>query len=353
MVIIGKRRDSAALAQTYQNAISTARQKVDEADAALLYANEDSARTLIAEARQQIQVIPEKQRQKKYQADVTDLDTKLAVINEKIKHVIAITDPAVLANLSDTATGISPVGIVGLLNGKIVTAAMNQKTLYTTDVASKETATVALPDSLASDPVATTATTAQQGLILFQDNTLLQFDAASNAITPLTIEFPNPDKTLVGAAYYPVKSSLYLLDTKNNTILRHTRSGTKFSKGVNRLDSSANVQNGNDIAIADGDIYLLRSDGSMTNFSDPQFALTATDPVLNAPTKLYGDDGSDHLLYVLDPANKRLVAYSKAGKFKYQYTSDKFDALIDFTIDPGAKKAYLLNGPVVYQIELQ
>ncbi|MFA6197787.1 MAG: hypothetical protein WC734_01355 [Patescibacteria group bacterium] len=354
MVIIGKQRDKATQTKAYQNAITVARQKIDEADAALLYANEDSARNLISEARAQIASIPEKQRQKKYLSDVIDIENKLGVINEKIKHVITIAEPTVLSNLADTTTGISPAGLMGLLNGKIVTAATNQKSLYVTDIESKTTTTVALPDTLASEPVVTAPLNAKQGLVLFQDNTLLQYDASNNSITPLTIEFPNQDKTLVSGAVYVDR--LYFVDTKNNTILRHTRAGKAYSKGTSWLRDAAIKLDTTKALAVDGSVYILRDDGSVTKYTggevDSSFTLTATDPALSNPTKLYATTSSD-MLYVLDPTNKRLVAYTKAtGKFKQQYTSDKFDALIDFTIDPGAKKAYLLNGTMVYQIEL-
>jgi hypothetical protein len=352
MVLVGKQRDKTALAKTYQTAIDVAGQKIDEADAALLYANEDNARNLISQARDQINGIPEKQRQKKYQSEITDLETKLATLNEKVKHAINIPEPTVLTNLADTTTDVSPSEFMGLMSGKLATVTTNQKLLYVTDIASKVTTTVALPDTLASEPVLATTMTAKQGVVLFQDNTILQYDAVTNAITPLKIDFPNQDKTLVSGAFYEIKSSLYVLDTKNNTILRHARSGNTFAKGVNRIDSTANVQNGQAVAIADGIIYLLRNDGSVTNFDNSQFSLTPTDPALTAPTKMYVDETD--LIYILDPANKRLVAYTKAtGKFKFQYTSDKFDSLIDFTVDPGAKKAYLLNGTIVYVVDLQ
>ena len=53
-------------------------------------------------------------------------------------------------------------------------------------------------------------------------------------------------------------------------------------------------------------------------------------------------------LYIIDPSNERIIILNKDGSIEDQYTSDKFDNLIDLAIDPEEKAIYLLNGNHLY-----
>ena len=53
-------------------------------------------------------------------------------------------------------------------------------------------------------------------------------------------------------------------------------------------------------------------------------------------------------LYIIDPNNQRVIILNKDGNIKDQYTSTKFNQLLDLTIDPNEQAIYLLNGPHLY-----
>ena len=75
------------------------------------------------------------------------------------------------------------------------------------------------------------------------------------------------------------------------------------------------------------------------------------EPPLTQPAKITVSPEQNYF-YVLEPLNKRLVVFDKTGKFINQYTGDKFDNLKDFQIDEKNKKIYLLNGAIVYSVDL-
>jgi len=56
-------------------------------------------------------------------------------------------------------------------------------------------------------------------------------------------------------------------------------------------------------------------------------------------------------LYLLEPAQKRIVILEKDGEIIKQFQSQKFDNLLDFTVSEDGKTIYLLNGLKVYQIK--
>jgi len=55
-------------------------------------------------------------------------------------------------------------------------------------------------------------------------------------------------------------------------------------------------------------------------------------------------------LYLLEPAQKRMVILDKKGQIIKQFQSQKFDNLLDFAVSQDGKTIYLLNGLKVYQI---
>jgi len=55
-------------------------------------------------------------------------------------------------------------------------------------------------------------------------------------------------------------------------------------------------------------------------------------------------------LYILEPAQKRIIILNKSGEIIKQFQSEKFDNLLDFAISQNGKTIWLLNGLKVYQL---
>lgn len=353
VIAIGRSRENKALNAQYDQSIASAREKADAAEAAMLYGDEDGAKTLLNETRQLIDSIPEKKRQKTYKSAVDEITVKLGVISEKTKHVVEVAEPTLVADLQATSPEIQPAAFVGLLNGQLVTYASNQQQLLKTSLSPAETKSVPLPEAITTQPALSVAINDNRAVILFQDGTSQQYDATNDAFTALTITYANQDKELKGGAVY--NDRLYLLDTKNSQVFRHNRSANAFGTGTGWIkDVPTTVENGQAITI-DGSLYLLRNDGTVTRFFQgaavADFSLAAVEPTLSQPTDIFTVEGSD-LLYILEPANRRLLVFSKTGKLKNQYHSEKFDQLKDFAISEDGKKAYLLNAANIFSVDL-
>ncbi len=152
--------------------------------------------------------------------------------------------------------------------------------------------------------------------------------------------------------------NLYLLDPSRNQIWKYVASAdgvwssavTYFVPGVN-VDLSSVV----DMAI-DGDVWVLRADGSVWRFTSGKladFQPRDVDIPVAKPTALVTNQQMSGL-YIADGGNQRIVQFDKvSGKFMRQFkprgeASDAFSALKAIAVDETNKKFFFLNGNQVY-----
>lgn len=152
--------------------------------------------------------------------------------------------------------------------------------------------------------------------------------------------------------------NLYLLDPSKNQIWKYVASAdgvwssavTYFIPGVN-VDLSSAV----DMAI-DGDVWVLRSDGSVWRFTSGKladFQPRDLDVPVAKPTALVTSQQMSGL-YIADGGNQRIVLIDKvSGKFMRQFkprgeAGDAFGALKTIAVDETNKKFFFMNGNQVY-----
>ena len=58
-------------------------------------------------------------------------------------------------------------------------------------------------------------------------------------------------------------------------------------------------------------------------------------------------------IYILDNTNKRIIIYSKDGKFIKQYASASFNDINNFTVDEKNSKIYLVSGNKIKKIDIE
>lgn len=148
-------------------------------------------------------------------------------------------------------------------------------------------------------------------------------------------------------------NNLYVLDDKNQQIFKYSESGSGFSGGQGWLKENTDLTKGSSITI-DGSIYLIDNSGAIKNFlkgSPEPFDYHTPRPIIGsgAIIKTFRDS---NYLYIIDPDNYRVVILDKDGNIKDQYASQKFDALKDLTIDPDEKAIYLLNNQHLYLLAI-
>jgi len=143
---------------------------------------------------------------------------------------------------------------------------------------------------------------------------------------------------------------LYILDTGSNQIFKHLPAESGYSRGTPWIKDNTDIKNAVSFAI-DGSIYLARKNGEINKFDNgkkTEFSYSL-DPALASPTKIWTSPESSYI-YILEPAEKRLVVLDKEGKLKVQYVSGQFNDLKDFVVQEKEKEIYLLSANQIFGI---
>jgi hypothetical protein len=150
--------------------------------------------------------------------------------------------------------------------------------------------------------------------------------------------------------------NLYVLDKKQNQILKFVEVDSTYSKSNYFSDnSSVNFSKAISIAI-DSSVYVLSTNGSIAKYTkgaSESFNLSGLDKDLSNPTRIFTNADTNNV-YVLDNGNSRIVVLDKTGKYVAQYQAGGvIKSAKDLDVDEANKKAYVLSGGKVYEIDLK
>jgi len=150
-------------------------------------------------------------------------------------------------------------------------------------------------------------------------------------------------------------SNLYFLDKKTCKIIKYSSSG-QSTWGLPKTwkESDEHCSEPKSMAI-DSSIWILNKDNSISRYHQGEYQETINldlFPSLENITKIKVKTNIPYL-YLLEPANKRVIITDRNGKIVRQFQSEKFNNLKDFTVSDDGKTIWLLNDQKVYQIELQ
>jgi hypothetical protein len=148
-------------------------------------------------------------------------------------------------------------------------------------------------------------------------------------------------------------NNLYVLDDKNNQIFKYPESGGSFANGQPWIKEELDTSLASSLTI-DGSVYIINNNGNIQNLlkgalEEFDYHTPRPDIAAGAIIKTFRD--SDYL-YIIDPANNRVIILDKEGNIIDQYASQKFDDLKDLAIDPDEKAIYLLNNQHLYLLAI-
>lgn len=310
-------------------------QKENQLEAALLYNNRDGAQEIITQMNDLVNSLPTKtDKEKSTQADFKQrYEEKL----DKIYNIVRLNNDAFLLELPSSAKYLLAD------NGNIFAVSDEAKAIYkikddkTLDIKNNDNFPASLLSVALDDPVQ---------YYIGQTNTL-SYKTDNDQFANIAID--NPPTQIQAAAVY--NNRLYVIG--DGIISRFTidRKTNTFSQGQNWLKD--NIILGNVVSMAiDGRIYLVEDNTISKLFSGRKEILNLDEisPKLEEPKAVYVSFDNDYL-YVLEPKNKRLLVYSKAGKYIAQYSGDVLDNLIGAAIDQKNRQVYLMNGKKIYKVE--
>lgn len=149
--------------------------------------------------------------------------------------------------------------------------------------------------------------------------------------------------------------NLYLLDKGKNQIWKYIGTETGFSAKTNYLnqDVTPDFSQAKSLAI-DGSIWVLVN-GKIVKFTQGRADnfLLAEDLEFNNPVSIWTDEKSKNL-YILDSGNNRVVVLDKiTGAYQAQYQWEGIKEAKDLVVSEVGKKIFLLSGSKITAVEIK
>jgi len=146
----------------------------------------------------------------------------------------------------------------------------------------------------------------------------------------------------------------YIFDKDKGEIIKYSVSQDKISSPNLWLEERGAAKGAVSIAI-DGSVYLASPSGEIKKFSagtlKAKISPTETYPKIKGVTKIFTSKDNQYL-YLIEPAEKRVIILDKKGKIIAEYQSKEFKDLKDIWVTSGDKTIYLLSENKVFKIDL-
>ncbi|MDD3084261.1 MAG: hypothetical protein PHP82_04525, partial [Candidatus ainarchaeum sp.] len=329
-------------------------QKQNQIDSALLYNNEDRAGEIIEELRQILNSLSDKEKNKI--KNYSEVESKINEQTAKINKIITINEPDELGNFNviESQANTQAIALLSSAN-KIYAIDGTNNSIYLLNLENKVLSKVTKNDSIKNNGISINEK--NNKIYFLSENQVIDIDEQEK-ISFNKIEIEN----------YPQISSFdiynnrpYLLNKDEKQIYRYEQIPKENLNSFNRWIKDDN-QNINPVyLITDYNIYLLDQDGSIYEYREgkqsQKFSTGDIEPKINKANLMRL--GKKYLC-ILDKEGKRFIVYNyqKSGNnmesinFINQYYSEKFDDLRDIMVDENNNKAYVLNGNVIYSINL-
>lgn len=329
--------------QEYENNLALIEKKQNQAEAFLLYNNKESAIQIIPEIKGLLDLLPQEteEQKNKYQ----ELKQKYDLQNEKISNIVRLKNIPEIANLKNVSTAANGENIIySPEKNKLFVADSPEKSIYIIDL--KDNSVFVAADTGASINKLLTPELSKDGLVQYlNQDSLITLDD-DGKINKAPINLNGSDKAFSAAAVYNDK--LYAVSTAENQVLKYNFSDNTYNDGQTWLKKETDLSDATDLSI-DGNIYILKKSGQILKYlkgEAQKFELDPINPPLAGATA-FANQSALKYLYIIEPQNKRLVVYTKDGKFVQQYVSDQFTDLRDFSVDEKNKIIYFLNGAAI------
>lgn len=346
--VLIKTRAKSAEQHAYDQKISTIQNILDRAGGALIYRDENQARSLYKQATSLVAELPTNlpARQERTKKLTADIETAM----DELRHVVHVPNPALMGDIAASTSGITGTHIVHIGTDVFVTG--SDGNIYKLEQTQK-VFKVANTASVTTQQILAASTDDKQLYLLDAMNQLFTFDPSKNTVASVTAAL-NEGRWKMFIAY---AGRLYILqntlDGTDSQVIKFNRSGNGFGTGsawiVSKTDS---LRDATSIAL-DGSLYVLKQNGQAFRFengSEVGWTIGIVDPPITQATDIWTNSDSK-FIYILEPKGKRLIVFKKdTGAFVSQYESDSFDDLKGFAVDEKNYSIYLLSGSKLYSI---
>lgn len=329
-----------------EQAFAEISQDILKAEAALTYDNTSGAKTLLNEAQATLDGIETKNKDE--QAKIAELQENITTQLQRTRNIVTITDPSIVANITDTAPEAKPSQL-GFLGDFLYTYDVASKTIF--EINHTDNTVVTFPQPEITHSWLTLDIDGTDVVMLASDNSLDIFDTTDDSLASQSFDVAD-GANIVDAFVYDRR--LYMLDIGNSQIYRANGGISGYATPTDWKTDDTDFSNGVSLAI-DGFIYVLRDDGTMSKMlqgNRQDWSLAELEPALTSAAEVWTSAAAGRL-FVLDPSQQRIVTFDKDGNFLAQYTSPSFTALSDLAVDVETNTLYVLNGTTIYSFQIE
>jgi len=335
-----------AIEENYSELITDLEQKQSQADAKLLYSNEDGAKDIFREIQVLLNEFPRNTDEQKTKYD--EFKAKFDLQTEKAWRITKIDNPEELANLTNLSSEAKPENIsLNPSAGKIYVADASQKAVYILET--KDNLVTTITDlGISIDSLREPMLTAESSILYLNKNNLIQLETKDNSFNEITISPEVDTADFIASDLY--NNRLYAISAKDKEIYAYTSAGQGFSQPRAWIEDKTDISEAVDISI-DGHIYLLTKTGGIIKLlrgSKQDFNMEALDPPFENPIKITVSKDLD-FIYILEPKNNRIAVFDKTGEFIMQYQANILGQAKDFAVNEKDKIIYVLGGTSIYK----
>lgn len=322
-----------------------AQDKRSRAESALLYGNEQGARTLLQDARSLVSGLTDKSAEQKTKKEA--LTKELDAVAVKIRRNVVVT-PTQLASASLGAQAGS-LRTPFVLNGNVYMVDQSAQSVVRVDPSQANVKRYALPTSTA-DIVAAYGGTSNGFLVSATGSVM--------SVNPTTGVVANAGSittsTLSAITIY--NKRLYALNPQTGTITRHEASGSGFGSGTSYIkQTTVPLTDTTGIAI-DSSVYVSWRDGKLKRYlsgAEEAWSPAQVDPTVTSISSIWTDGTDQDRIVATDTQGKRILVWRKSdGALIAQLTSPNFQGPTYVTGDGTKKKLYVIDNNILWQLDL-
>ena len=350
---IFKREEQAKLKE-YKLILAAVNQDILQADNFLFLKNEEKAFTILKDSWQKL--LPLTEKKSAIQKEAVSLKNALEGKLEKASNLEKIAEPELFFEFDQ---GDEPKGSSSPFANARVKEFIPQKMAYFegshyffssfSDNVYKLTSK-AEKSVLPTDQRFNEATPLNNYLLFLQKPNLVFLLSNDQFQDTLALKLPYPDFTPKDLAAY--QSSLYFLDGKNGEIIKYPGpiSVGKDNPQLWLRRDTKKATDAKSVAV-NGNVWVLNADNTIFRYFGGDFQNSIVPSFFPFPKDLLKISAQLESIYLLEPAQKRLIVLTKTGEVIKQFQSEKFDNLKDFAVSENGRTIWLLNGVKVYQIK--
>lgn len=338
VIRLGQRQQSDVHAQNYQQELQQLTEKKNSIDANLLVQNYSAAQDILSEADELLGSLSRSSREKQqtYERLVADFNTLRDRVSRKTNVAnlrTIISTSALLGSSSFSGIEVRDQKIVLLSHSGVATLGVDGQQ------AAFLGSTTPVPTGGASAILA--------GEVIYPTTEKLATLQKNNEVKSQKITLP-ADPIISLAAY---ENNFYAL--AGNQIYKWRLSNSDYTAGSGWvIGDRSSIGAARSLAV-DGSVYVLLPDSlkKYVRGVEQKFSLEAVSPAMRDAVQVYAQPDFTNI-YILEPTERRLLAFAKSGALIQQYFADAIAEAISFRVQEKEGQVFVLTKSSVINFPL-